>query len=80
MPDRRVNKPTIAIAERRADAATIAQLTKLLDDAKRGDLSGAIVAAHYGGREYAYMGSGSLCQDPRLGLHAALTLAKKMLP
>lgn len=56
------------------------QLETMLSEAKSGKIVGAVAALHYGGREYAFVGSGSLCDDPRLGLHAVATLAKKMLP
>lgn len=42
-------------------------------------MAGVVVAAHYGGREYAYMGSGSMCDHPGLGAAAAQRLATKML-
>lgn len=54
-------------------------MRQLLADAESGRLRGALVAAHYGGREYLYAGSGSLCQDPRLGVAALAKLARKFL-
>jgi hypothetical protein len=57
----------------------VRQLTALLRDAKAGRITGAVAAYHYGGREYLYLGSGSLCADPRLGLGALAVLAKKLL-
>lgn len=75
----RRNRP-LALAELRVDPNTVLQLEALLEEAKSGRIVGAVAAAHYGGREYAFFGSGSLCDDPRLGLHAVAALAKKMLP
>lgn len=70
----------LALAELRVDPNTVLQLEALLEDARIGKIIGALAAVHYGGRDYAFVGSGSLCDDPRLGLHAVATLAKKMLP
>lgn len=79
MPSRRPSQPLVELAPRRADTTVVEHLEALLEEAKAGRISGAIAAVHYGGREYAYLGSGSLCEDPRLGLHAVASLAKKML-
>ena len=71
----------VRLLELRADPdqATVDHLKQLLADAESGRLRGALVAAHYGGREYLYAGSGSLCQDPRLGVAALAKLARKFL-
>jgi hypothetical protein len=61
------------------DQDTVGTLRQLLADAEQGRVRGALVAAHYGGREYLYAGSGSLCQDPRLGVAAVARLARKFL-
>jgi len=61
------------------DEDTVGTLRQLLADAEQGRIRGALVAAHYGGREYLYAGSGSLCQDPRLGVAAVARLARKFL-
>lgn len=79
MPTRRQEPRVLELAPRRADTAVVAHLEGLLAEAKAGRITGAIAAVHYGGREYGYLGSGSLCEDPRLGLHAVAALAKKML-
>ena len=50
------------------------------EEDRDGRIFGAVAAVHYVGREYAFVGSGSLCDDRRLGLHAAATLARKLLP
>ena len=73
-------RPDLELASLRVDPNTVLQLEELLKDARSGRIVGAVAAVHYGGREYAFVGSGSLCEDPRLGLHAVATLAKKMLP
>ena len=72
--------PPLALAALRVDPNTVLQLEALLEEARAGRVVGAVAAIHYGGRDYAFVGSGSLCEDPRLGLHAVATLAKKMLP
>ena len=76
----RKSQPPLALAELRVDPNTVLQLETLLEEARIGKIIGALAAVHYGGRDYAFVGSGSLCDDPRLGLHAVATLAKKMLP
>ena len=70
----------LELARRRVDAGIVERLEALLEDAKAGRIVGAVAALHYGGREYTFVGSGSLCDDPRLGLHAIATLARKLLP
>ena len=66
-------------AQSEPDPETINTLRQLLSDAEQGLVRGALVAAHYGGRDYLYAGSGSLCQDPRLGVAAVAKLIRKLL-
>lgn len=69
----------IQLVERRRDPRTIRQLELLLRDALAGRLIGLVAAAHYGGRDYAYAGTGSLCEHPNLGVAAAHRIATKLL-
>lgn len=69
----------IQLVERRRDLQTIKQLEQLLRDAVAGRIVGVIAAAHYGGRDYAYLGTGSMCEHPNLGVAAAQKLATKLL-
>lgn len=68
----------LALVERRVDPQVVEHLSELLEDAKQGRVVGLIAAAHYGGREHGYYGSGSLSQ-PGLGIQAVAHLAKKLL-
>lgn len=69
----------IQLVEKRRDLQTIKQLEQLLRDAVAGRIVGVIAAAHYGGRDYAYPGTGSLCEHPNLGVAAAQRLTTKLL-
>lgn len=80
MPTRSsTSRPVLALARPAPNPQTIKQLEELLEAAREGRVAGAMAAVHHGGREYSFVGSGSLCEDPRLGLHAVMTLAKKLL-
>jgi len=69
----------VSLAERRKNIEIISNLRHLLLEAESGSLVGILVAAHYGGDEMAYMGSGSLCDTPMLGVAAAQHLRNKLL-
>jgi hypothetical protein len=45
----------------------------------RGEIVGIVAAVHYGGRDYGYIGSGSMCEHPNIGIAAAHRLATKLL-
>jgi hypothetical protein len=51
----------------------------MLKDAMSGKIVGLLAAVHYGGKEYGYSGTGSLCSNPSLGIAAAHRLATKLL-
>ena len=51
----------------------------MLQDAMEGKLVGLIAAVHYGGREFGYVGAGSMCECPTLGIASAHKLATKLL-
>lgn len=55
------------------------QLQALLQDAVDGKVIGIIAAVHYGGREFGYVGAGSMCENPPLGIASATKLATKLL-
>ena len=38
-----------------------------------------MIAVHYGGGEFGYIGAGTLTETPTLGLGATLRLAQKLL-
>lgn len=69
----------LRLVERLPDSDVVSQLEALLRDAMDGRLIGFVAAAHYGGREYAYMGSGSMCDHPIMGAAAAHKLASKLM-
>jgi hypothetical protein len=57
----------------------VQHLQALLKEAVEGKIVGIIAAVHYGGREFAYVGSGSMCDCPTLGIASAHKLATKLL-
>jgi hypothetical protein len=57
----------------------VQQLQALLQDAIDGKVIGVIAAVHYGGREFGYVGGGSMCDHPPLGIASATKLATKLL-
>lgn len=69
----------VELAKWRKDGATIEQLEALLADAKKGKISGILVAAQYDDGETAYVGSGCYCSNPMLGVSVAHELANKLL-
>lgn len=79
MKPRPENQPLRLVENAEPDRETIECLRQLLADAEQGRVRGALVAAHYGGRDYWYAGSGSLCEDPRLGVAAAARLVRKFM-
>ena len=64
---------------RQPDSAIVGYLEKLLEDARRGELVGIMIATHYGGKEFGYTGAGTLVSNPALGLGATLRLTQKLL-
>ena len=74
-----VQPNVVRLAERRVDQQTIRYLQGLLQAAMRGEIAGIVAAVHYGGREYSYLGSGSMCDHPSMGIAAAHRLATKLL-
>jgi hypothetical protein len=54
-------------------------LQALLEEARQGKVVGFIAAVHYGGKEFGYVGSGSMCDCPTLGIASAHKLATKLL-
>ena len=69
----------VDLAEWRRETETVGHLRKLLTDAEAGKLTGLLIAAHYSDGDMVYIGSGSLCQTPVLGVAAAQHLLNKML-
>lgn len=52
---------------------------ELRSAAASGAVVGIMIAVHYGGGEFGYMGAGTLTETPTLGLGATLRLAQKLL-
>ena len=69
----------IRLVERRRDLQTVMQLQDLLQQAMEGKIVGLVASVHYGGCEFGYIGSGSMCNNPAVGIAAAQKLATKML-
>lgn len=69
----------IKLVERRRDEELVRQLQQMLSDAVAGNIIGMVAAVHYGGREYSYIGTGSMCEHPNMGIAAAHRLATKLL-
>jgi len=80
MSEKPPSPPPLELKRLRVDPNTVLQLETILDEARSGSIVGVVASVHYGGLDYGFIGAGSLCDDPRLGLHAIATLAKKMLP
>ena len=77
---KRDDPPTVLqLVERQRDPKIVQQLQIMLRDAKAGKIAGVIAAIHYGGREFSYIGSGSMCDCPTLGIASAHKLATKLL-
>lgn len=51
----------------------------MLKDAELGKIKGMLIAAHYADGDMMYAGSGSLCDNPMIGVAATQQLAKKLL-
>lgn len=71
-------------SEARPDAAqpdeeTVRHLRQMLREAEAGTLIGVVAATHHRSGELGYVGAGSLCQSPALGLAAATKLARHFL-
>ena len=60
------SSPVIQLVAARSNDDFVRKLEDLLKEANQGKVVGLIVAAHYGGAEYGYAGSGSFCDQPQL--------------
>ena len=67
------------LVAKQPDPTIVQHLQSLLKDALEGRVIGFIAAVHYGGRDFAYLGTGSMCDCPTLGIASAHKLATKML-
>lgn len=69
----------VDLLEWRKNHTVIDQLKELLREAESGRVIGLIAAAHYADGDTAYVGSGSMCDNPMIGVAATQQLAKKLL-
>ena len=60
------------------DDDVVEQLEALLAEARSGEVVGLVAAIHYGGSQYAFLGSGSLVDNPDLGIAASIRLCNKL--
>lgn len=65
--------------KRPPDQEVVRVLEELLADAREGGLVGLTAAAHYGAAVYAYVGVGTLVNNPELGLASTTRLMKRFL-
>ena len=54
-------------------------LRALLADAEKGLVVGLLAAAHYGGEDFHLVGTGSVCEQPTLGISAARQLISRLV-
>lgn len=66
----------VHLVRRPAQDETVENLRSLLREAEKGNLVGLVAAVHYGGQQFGYIGSGSLCSNPVLGV-GALTMLRE---
>jgi hypothetical protein len=76
---KQTHQNVIRLVERRRDEDAIKHLEQLLQEAREGKIIGLLAAVHYGGSDYGYVGSGSMCHNPGVGITAAHRLATKLL-
>lgn len=69
----------LRLTDKQRDPKIVLHLQSMLQDAMEGKVAGLLVAVHYGGKEFAYIGAGSMCDCPTLGIASAHKLATKML-
>ena len=67
------------LARRQPDKTIVQYVDELRSAAASGAVVGIMIAVHYGGGEFGYMGAGTLTETPTLGLGATLRLAQKLL-
>ena len=67
----------VKLRERQRDERLVAQLEQLLREARAGTIVGLLAGVHYGGREYAYIGAGSVVDHPEIGLAVSMRLRNK---
>lgn len=63
----------------RKDTTVVRQLRQLLAEAEAGRVIGIIGAAHCSDQETIYIGGGSMCDSPMLGVAAISVLKNKLL-
>lgn len=73
----RPRAPAVRLVKSQSDQDILEQLRILLEEAARGEVVGLIVAAHYGGDEFSFAGSGSFCLQPHLAATALRQLGDR---
>lgn len=71
------NNTVVKLRKRQRDERLVAQLEELLTEARAGAIVGLLAGVHYGGAEYAYIGTGSLVDHPELGLAVSMRLRNR---
>ena len=68
----------LQLVKRNPDKSILEYVEELHNEAKNGEVVGILIAAHYGGGDFRYVGAGSLTQVPTLGVGAAVRLVRKL--
>lgn len=69
----------LRLQKRQPDLKVVERLEELLVEARAGNIVGLAAAVHYGGNGYGYIGSGSLVENPELGIAASIRLKQRFL-
>lgn len=69
----------LQLQKRQPELLVVERLEELLADARSGKIIGVAAAVHYGGNSYGYVGSGSLVDNPELGIAASIRLKQRFL-
>lgn len=67
----------VRLRERPPDQRLVAQLEQLLVEARSGAIVGLLAGVHYGGKEYGYIGTGSVVDHPEIGLAISMRLRNR---
>lgn len=79
MPNGPRSAQVVSLDEYRRESEVVIHLRALLQDAEAGKVSGVLAVAQYTDSDVAYVGCGSLCENPAAGLYALNTIKNKLL-
>lgn len=72
--------PVVRLVKNQSDEDIVEQLRILIEEAARGEVVGLILAAHYGGDEFSFAGSGSFCGQLHMAATALHQLGERFFP